>query len=93
MFVLNQNRLDLDLLAIPSDYIHHTKKLTLLSSFPRAEIRVSVYCVRSCLPKQAAPLWTEVVHVAVIQLDQLWCDGGLTCTCVFFTTGKDEELH
>lgn len=43
MFVLNQKKLHLDLLSLPKDFIHETDKITLLSSFPRAEIKVSLY--------------------------------------------------
>uniref|UniRef100_A0A7N6FI03 Carbohydrate sulfotransferase n=1 Tax=Anabas testudineus TaxID=64144 RepID=A0A7N6FI03_ANATE len=42
MFVLNQKKLHLDLLSLPKDFIHETDKITLLSSFPRAEIKAKL---------------------------------------------------
>ncbi|XP_028998424.1 carbohydrate sulfotransferase 12-like isoform X2 [Betta splendens] len=42
MFVLNQNQLDLDLMSLSPYFIHNMNNFTLLSSFPRAEIRAKL---------------------------------------------------
>ncbi|XP_028998422.1 carbohydrate sulfotransferase 12-like isoform X2 [Betta splendens] len=42
MFVLNHDKLDLDLTSLSHYFIHNTAKFTLLSSFSRAEIRAKL---------------------------------------------------